>query len=437
MGPRISLARQFLCWAWLGALAACGGEPLGPLTALPRALTVGEQKLIEASNRFAFNLFREVNRREEAGANVFISPLSAAMALGMTYNGAAGSTREAMARALELQQISVGEVNQSFRDLVDLLRGLDSRVEFRLANSIWHRLGIAPLQSFLDITRRYFEATVQAIDFAAPSAGPTINRWVEHNTGGRIKKIVPDKIPDRIVMYLINAIYFKASWANQFDKNLTRAQPFQLADGGEVMVPTMSHGQAQRLLMFKDADLTILDLAYGRRSYSMTIVLPDRADRASQLANQITPEQWNGWISRLDSAWVSLWLPKFTLEYAIRLNNVLKALGMAEAFDPCRADFSNMLVMEPGGRAWIDDVRQKTFVQVNEEGTEAVGATSVGIGWLINNGPATVTVNRPFIFAIRERLSGTILVLGKMMNPTLSQPREISSPPEVCAGSSS
>ncbi len=433
MGTRLSLAGQFVLWASVSTLTACG-EPLGPLTALPRALSVGEQKLILANNRFAFNLFREVNRQEEAGANVFISPLSAAMALSMTYNGAAGSTREAMARALELRQMSVGEVNPSFRDLIDLLRGLDSRVEFRLANSMWHRPQITLVPSFLDITRRYFDATVQAIDFAAPNAAPTINRWVEQNTGGRIKKILPDPIPDHIVMYLINAIYFKAAWTYQFDKKLTQDQPFHLADGGVVMIPTMSYAEAQRLSILRDGDLTILDLPYSRRAYSMTIVLPDRADRASQLANQITAEQWNGWISRLDSARGSalVLLPKFTLEYAIRLNDVLKALGMAEAFDPCRADFSNMIVMSPGDRVWIDDVRQKTFVQVNEEGTEAAAATSVGVG--VVSAPPTVAVNRPFIFAIRERFSGTILFLGKIMNPAVSQPREIESPPETCPG---
>lgn len=439
MGAKVSLALRFLSWAWAGSLAACGDEPLEPLTALPRALTVGEQKLIEANNRFAFNLFREVNRQEDPDANVFISPLSAAMALGMTYNGAAGSTREAMARALELQHMSVGEVNQSFRDLIDLLRGLDPRVEFRLANSIWHRPQITPVPSFLDIARRYFDATVQAIDFAAPNAVPTINRWVEQNTRGRIKKIVPERIPHHIVMYLINAIYFKASWANRFDKSLTRDQPFQLAHGGEIMIPSMSYAEAQRLSMLREGDLTILDLPYSRWAYSMTIVLPDRADGASQLANQITADQWDRWISRLDSSPVSalVVLPRFTLEYAVRLNDVLKALGMAEAFDPCRADFSNMIVLRlPWERAWIDDVRHKTFVQVNEEGTEASGVTSVGIG-LVSLRPVVtvVRVDRPFVVAIRERLSGTILFLGKIMNPAESQPREIESPPETCTGS--
>ncbi|GBD33642.1 hypothetical protein HRbin33_02638 [bacterium HR33] len=254
---------------------------------------------------------------------------------------------------------------------------------------------------------------------------------MEQNTGGRIKKIVPEPIPDRIVMYLINAIYFKAAWTYQFDKKLTREHPFKLAGGGEVSVPMMVPEKAQRVRVLRDGDLTVLDLPYSRRAYSMTIVLPDQVSRASTLATELTAEQWNSWTSRLDSAEVSVWLPKFTLEYGIRLNQALKALGMAEAFDPCRADFSNMFVVRPGERYWIDDVRQKTYIQLNEEGTEATGATSVGIA-LESAGPPVIVVDRPFIFAIRERLSGTILFLGKIMNPAVNQPREIESPREVC-----
>jgi serpin B len=364
-------------------------------------------------------------------ANVFISPLSAAMALGMAYNGAAGTTREAMARALSLQGMSVGEVNQSFRDLIDLLRRLDSQVEFRLANSIWHRPQVTPLRSFLDTNRRYFDATVQALDFADPGAASTINRWVEENTAGRIKKIVPEPIPPHIVTYLINAIYFKGAWTYQFDKKLTRDQPFRLADGGQVTVPMMSLPGARQVRLLGDEEVTVVDLPYSRQAFAMTILLPHQADGASRLATQLTAEQWNGWISRLDSTRALVSLPKFTLEYAVRLNDVLKALGMAEAFDPCRADFSNMFAVLPGKNYYIDDVRHKTFVQVNEEGTEAAGATSVGIA--IVSAPPLIQVDRPFIFAIRERLSGTILFLGKIMNPAVNQPREIESRPETCA----
>lgn len=410
-------------------LLACGGDVLGPLTGLPRALSVAEQQLVQADNAFAFSLFREINRQEEAARNVFVSPLSVAMALGMTYNGAAGTTQAAMAEALELQGMSINDVNQAYHDLIDLLRNLDKRVEFRLANSIWHRPELTPLQSFQDVNRQFFDATVQALDFARPDAAGTINGWVDQNTNGKIKTIVPDPVPDHIVMYLVNAIYFKGDWTYQFDKDLTRTGPFQLAQGAEVAVPMMSREEKHAVRMFSDGNVTVVDLPYSRRAYAMTIVLPREASGAAPLATELTQERWNGWIAQLDSTSIFVTLPKFTIEYALRLNDVLKPLGMAEAFDPCRADFGNMFPAPPG-TFYIDDVRHKTFVDVNEEGTEAAAATSVGIG--LTSAPARIEVDRPFIFAIRERLTGSILFLGKIMNPGVNEPREIESVPEQC-----
>jgi serpin B len=395
------------------SLMACAiGDVFGPITELPRELTVAETKLVEADNRFAFTLFREISAREEPHRNVFISPLSVAMALGMTYNGAAGTTREAMARTLALEGMTIDEVNAAYRDLIDLLRTLDPRVELLLANSIWHRPELTPLPAFLEVNRQFFDAEVRALDFARPDAADVINRWVDRNTRGKIPTIVPDPIPDQIVAYLINAVYFKGDWTQQFDKDRTHDAPFRLGDGGSVDVPMMSREEehAVRLLF---GDVIVLDLPYGGGAYSMTVVLPPEPIGAQQLAQELTQSHWDAWIAALDSSEVFVSLPKFTLEYAIRLNDVLKALGMEEAFDPCRADLSNMFT---GGRFWIDDVRHKTFVDVNEEGTEAAAATSVGIGQV--SAPPRIVVDHPFLFAIRERFSGTILFMGKIMKRT-------------------
>ncbi len=415
----------------VGLLAACGGEPTGPLSGLPRELSVAERQLVQTDNTFAFKLFRELNAGEDSAANVFVSPLSVAMALGMTYNGAAGETRTAMAEALDLQGMSINDVNQAYRGVIDLLRGLDARVEFQLANSLWFRPAFTPLQTFQDVTQQYFEAEARAIDFSAPDASSTINGWVDQHTNGRIKTIVPDPIPDHIVMYLINTIYFKGAWTYQFDKSLTRDAPFTLANGSEASVPMMSAAEEMPIRVSWDGNVTVVDLPYSRQAYAMTIVLPRDASGAGQLASSLTEQQWDTWLAGLDSTSMQVSLPKFTLEYAVRLNDVLKALGMAVAFDPCRADFSNMFDIQPGQNFWVDDVRHKTFVQVNEEGTEAAAATSVGIG--LSSVPPRIVVDRPFLFAIRERLTGTILFLGKIMDPRVSAPREIVSTPEACA----
>jgi serpin B len=211
--------------ATAGLVMACedgiGPDPRPePITDLPRELSIAEGKLIEADNRFAFKLFGEINE-QEGDTNIFISPLSVAMALGMTYNGAAGTTQAAMQEVLELQDMNLQEVNESYRGLIDLLRNLDPRVEFLLANSIWHRHAMTFEPEFLDLNRDYFDAEVTPLDFNDPSASQTINGWVNDKTNGRIPEIVPDPVPANIVMYLINAIYFKADWTHQFDKSRT------------------------------------------------------------------------------------------------------------------------------------------------------------------------------------------------------------------------
>ena len=352
-----------LVGALTGSLAACeGGGPTGPLTGLPRELSVAEQQLVQTDNTFAFKLFREVNAGEDSASNVFVSPLSVAMALGMTYNGAANETRTAMAEALDLQGMSVGGVDQAYRGVIDLLQGLDSRVQFQLANSIWFRPQFTPLQAFQDTVKTYFDAEARALDFSAPGAADTINGWVDQPTNGKIKAIVPNPIPDGIVTYLINTIYFKGAWTYQFDKSLTRDAPFTLADGSQASVPMMSAADELPVRASWSNGVTVVELPYSRQAYAMTIVLPNDASGAQQLATSVTEQQWDAWLAGLDSTSIEVQLPKFTPEYALRLNQVLQALGMGIAFDPCRGDFSNMFAVNPRDQFWIDHVRHKSFV---------------------------------------------------------------------------
>jgi serpin B len=405
--------RLVLALAGCILLLGCGdslGPRDGPITTLPRDLSVAEAKLIEADNAFALKLFREINA-QEGDKNVFVSPLSVAMALGMTYNGSAGSTRDAMQQALELRGMSIQEVNQSYRDLIDLLRNLDHRVEFQIANSIWHRNTMTFEPAFLDLNREFFDAEVSAIDFGANTAAGTINGWVSEKTNGKIERIVPDPIPANTVMYLINAIYFKADWTYQFDKSRTHGAPFTLDDGSQVTADMMSHdGEIPVQLRWSD-DLLIVELPYGGEAYQMTVLLPYGQSSIADLLESLTAETWSGWIDELAPSEIGVSLPKFTLEYELVMNDVLTALGMGEAFTPT-ADFTNMFA--PGG-IWIDEVRHKSFVQVDEEGTEAAAVTSVS---MTDSAPLSIVVDRPFAFVLRERLSGTILFIGKVMDPT-------------------
>jgi serine protease inhibitor len=391
-------------------------DPVGPparITALPRALTAEEQRLVDADNRFAIKLLKQATAdTRDTLENLFVSPLSVAMALGMTYNGAAGTTEDAMRATLELEGMSVAEVNESYRSLIKLLRELDPRVRFQIANSIWYLQGYTIEQPFIDANTTYYDARVSALDFSSPTAAMTINTWVKDQTRGLIDRIVPDQIPDGMRLYLINAIYFKGDWREQFKPGLTQPRSFYLTDGSVVNVPTMTHGQPVDLRVAYRPNATIVDLPYGGAAFSMTIVLPSDTTRADKLVDGLTAEQWNDWIAGLREGESEIFLPKFKLTNDLTLNGTLTALGMGIAFDPNNADFSRM---HSPPELFISEVKHKTYVDVNEEGTEAAAVTSVGVG--VTSVPPTLDVNRPFVFALRENLSGTILFMGVIRDP--------------------
>jgi serine protease inhibitor len=425
-GPMRRSFRALLLLATVLLPLACRESAItGPgTTRLPRELTASEQHLIAADNAFAFKLYAAMAARESPDTNIFISPLSVGMALGMTVNGAAGATRDSMLAALQLAGIPMDEVNGSYRSVIDLLRGLDPGVDFTLANSIWYRADFqTPGQAFLDDTRTYFDAVVQGLDFNAPTAAKTINDWVSQQTQGKIPEIVDDPIPDWVVMYLINAIYFKGSWTSRFDASLTKDGPFTLRTGVEVTGSMMSHKDPVPARIYEDGAVVVVDLPYGGAAYSMTIVLPWSTTGLDSLSASLTEERWNAWIAGLDSIGVIVTMPKFKLTFDRELKAPLAALGMGIAFD-CGglSDFSRMYPGAGPGDLCITRVKHKTYVDVHEEGTEAAAATSVEIGYLTSgpSGPPHIYVDHPFIVAIRERLTGTILFLGRVMNPVAS-----------------
>ncbi len=394
------------------AAVACG-DGISSIDRLPRELSVAEQDLIAADNRFAFKIFRELVAQSDPDSNLFISPVSIAMALGMTYNGARADTRDSMQVTLELQDMTLQEINDAYRSVIDLLRDLDPRVEFTIANSIWYREGLDVQTEFIDLNQTYFDAVVTALDFAAPSAAPTINAWVNENTNGRITEIVESPIDPLLVMFLINAIYFKGDWVYQFDKSLTRNASFNRVDGTQSTIDLMSSGEEIPIQLGFDGSAQIADLPYGGGAWRMTIVLPQAFDGLPPLMNTLDQPQWDTWTASLDSSDIEVFLPKFTMEYEVSLKEVLSALGMGVAFEPLVADLSGIGGLP--GELYINHVKHKTFLDVNEEGTEAAAVTSVGVG--ATSAPPMLRVDRPFFFVIREALSGTILFMGRIMDP--------------------
>ena len=378
-----------------------------------RPLTSAEQQISEADNRFGLKLFRALSE-DERDANLFISPLSISMALGMTLNGADGETYEAMQKTLELAGLSEEEINTSYQSLIELLTNLDRKVVFEIANSIWYRQGFAVEPPFIDASQTYFDAAIREMDFNSPAAVQAINGWVEEQTHGKIDEII-DEIGGEIVMFLINAIYFKGTWTYEFDESDTRDEPFTQHDGTDVQVPMMR--QEADLPYFETEAFQAIDLPYGDSLFSMTVLLPREGHDVDDLAAELEPEQWNDWVARFRTQEIDLRLPRFKLEYEKELNDVLKALGMEVAFDPYQANFSRINEPKRTGRTdslYIGYVKHKTFVEVNEEGTEAAAVTVVAIAVASAPVVPALHVNRPFVFAIRERHSGTILFIGKV-----------------------
>ena len=379
----------------------------------PRPLTTAERQVSEADNRFGLKLFRALSEAER-DENLFISPLSVSMALGMTMNGASGETYAAMQETLELAGLSEEEINTSYQGLIELLTGLDPKVIFEIANSIWVREGFAVEPPFIGASQTYFDAAVREMDFASPATVQAINGWVDEKTHGKIDKII-ETIDRDVVMFLINAIYFKGTWTYEFDEAETRDEPFTQHDGATVQVPMMH--QETDLPYFETETFQAVDLPYGDSLFSMTVLLPREGHDADDLAAEINPERWNDWMRRFETQGVDLRLPRFKLEYEQELNDVLKALGMEVAFTPYEASFSRINDPKRTGRQdslYIGYVKHKAFVEVNEEGTEAAAVTVVVIRTTSGGGAAVMHVDRPFVFALRERHSGTVLFIGKV-----------------------
>jgi serpin B len=394
------------------SLFNCSDNPVEPEPDPPRQLTPGEMQLVESYNDFGIELFKAIIEVAEPGENVFISPLSVSMALGMTLNGAAGETEEAMKQTLAFSGMTMTEIDECYQSLIALLRTLDGSVDFRIANSVWYRDTFTFEDEFFDACSTYFDATVQGLNFSNPSAADIINSWVREQTNDRITEIVDKPIDPLLIMFLINAIYFKGTWTHQFDPARTMDDSFYLPDGSTVTCRMMNQEESTSCTYFRGDTFEALDLAYGRDLFSMSIILPREYVDVDSIIARLSAETWDDWMGRFDGWTGEVRIPKFQLEYELELKDVLSQLGMAVAFDPYGADFTRMY--SPDG-VYISKVKHKTFVKVDEEGTEAAAVTSVEAG--ITSGPPLFYARRPFIFAIREKHSNTILFMGKIYDP--------------------
>ena len=386
------------------------GAPPGtptPITELPRALSLQEEEAIRVGNAFGFELLNRV-AEEDREASVFLSPFSATMALGMALTGAGGETFEAMSRTLGLEGLDREEFLEAYGALLELLVDLDPDVELAIGNSLWHSDQVAVRDLFRSEIEEYFGARIQGLDFSSPQAAGTINDWVREATRDRIEEIVDDPIDPNIIAYLINAVYFKAGWTEVFDPELTREAPFHRLDGRTETVELMIRDDTLRHHSTERYDA--VDLPYAGGAFSMTVVVPAEGVGVHELAREMDAEAWDELTGSFQTRRAQIWLPRFELEWDAELDDILIAMGMGPAFQP-GADFTRIF---ENAAPWIDEVKQKTFVRVDEEGTEAAAVTSVAMPTSL---PPQVRADRPFLLAIRERLSGTILFVGLIVEP--------------------
>ena len=379
------------------------------------SLNQSEQQIVTSSSQFGFSLLKEIYKTKK-GENVFISPLSASMAFGMILNGAKNETYDEINSVLGLTGLTQDEINKNYKSVTEILSNIDKMVQFQSANSIWYRSGFNVEQSFLDINKNYFNALVQSADFNNPSTVNLINDWVNQKTNSKIPSII-DSINPEMVMFLINAIYFKGTWKYQFDKSQTGNYTFMVP--GTNGVPRKMMRQESDLGYYSGTNFSAVDLPYGNNSYKMRIILPHNNTGVETVIQNINPEEFNKITGSMNKQHCVLRMPLFKLNFDITLNDVLKTIGMKKAFDPKQANFTGI---NKNKELFISEVKQKTFVDVNEEGTEAAAVTSIGVGTTSiggGSGKIIIDVDRPFLFMIYESNSNTILFMGNISNPTI------------------
>ncbi|MBC3796290.1 serpin family protein [Acetobacterium tundrae] len=374
-----------------------------------------QKTIADKNNDFGFNLYRELS---SDGENIMISPTSVAMDLTMAYNGAQGDTKEAMAEVLKVKGYEIEELNKNNQALLYLLSTADPKVTLSIANSVWLNQDFEFASEFTNNVEAFYHAASQKLDFNDSNAANIINKWVKKNTQGLITEIVEPPVDPSSILFLINAVYFKGEWTHQFDKNLTSDQTFFTQDDQSVTVPTMY--QSGSFSYFKGQNFQALRLPYGEEDrMAMVLFLPDEDSSLEQFQSQLNSENWAGWLSSFEEKQGTLMLPKFSIAYEKTLNQALTNLGLGIAFESGKADFSGMATGDSSQNIFISEVKHKTFLQVDEAGTEAAAVTSTGMtATSMPEYDFELKFNRPFFYAIQDSQTGAIVFMGAVQNPS-------------------
>lgn len=395
-------------------LASACSDGTGPnsgtadsLAVLPRALSTSEQRAISAGNDFALRLLQRTTARQTG--NVLLSPLSVSLALGMTMNGAANQTLTEMQRTLGWGDTPRADINGAYRDLMTILPTLDRDVTVKIANGIWMRTPFVPDTGFASDAQRFFKAPVTSL--ATPRAMfDAVNAWGNRETNGMIPRVLENAPPDDLLMLLANAVYFSGTWRDRFDAAQTRPVPFNREGRAPVAVPMMSRKGG--FAAYRDQQLQAVELAYGNSAYTMLVLMPN-TQTVGEMVSRLDTTRVQQVIRGLRAAEseASLLLPRFSLSGSLALADDLKAMDMSLAFSDA-ASFPRLVA---NTRSKLDFVQHAVKVEVDEKGTRAAAVTVVGVVRV--SLPMGFTFDRPYVFLIRERLSGTVLFAGVVREP--------------------
>lgn len=364
---------------------------------------------------FPLKIFKEV-AKGRGNENVLISPYSISTALTMTYMGAAGGTKTAMGDVLNLKG-SEAENGAHCKEVQDSLQNPGGDTTLAVANALFASKGVKFKDQFLNDNKQYFNAKVTALDFKAPSAPGTINNFVSESTHGKITQIV-NQIPADAVLYLVNAIYFKGNWEHKFDKSATKPQAFHFANGTSKDLPMMNMSRSD-FRYFETSDFQAVNLGYADKRLSMYVFLPKESKNLDAFEAQLDDANWNKWKQQFRVKRGNLSMPKFVISDKMKLNEPLSVMGMQVAFSRTKADFTGMNSTE---HPCISEVMHKTYMEVNEEGTEAAAVTSVGMmktaTMHIPEEPFSMIVDRPYFIALRDSKTDTLLFVGHIADPS-------------------
>jgi len=405
------MKRLFSFFALAIIVIACTNDTeIPPVTDL--TLSEKSAKIIAADNQFGFELFQKANASLDEPKNTMISPMSVSLALAMVYNGTAGNTKKQMEDMLHKSNLSPEDINQSYKDLVTALQSHDPKVELSISNAIFYRNSFSVKNDFITTNQNYYQAEVSGLDFSKSTETLNkVNGWVNTKTKGKIDKIIEEVKPEDI-MYLLNAIYFNGEWKYSFDTKETADRPFTKEDNTTVQVSTMTIEKPFNY--YSNPNFEMLEMPYGSGKYSMLIFLPETDKKVDNLISMMTPDNVDNWISKISEQKKEVFLPKFEFKFDNSLKDELAALGMTDAFNDATA---NLTGISEAAKLAISEVMHKSYIKVDERGTEAAAVTGITVGVTSMPIDNSFRVDHPFVFAIREKDTKAILFIGKVMDP--------------------